>query len=93
MRLVMQRQLDVVCGELKEIRDELNKLFEPQEVDQLRARVMELEASNKELLAALEAAREFIVDGMARGFVGMPEDEDVLEVTEKAIRKAKGIDQ
>lgn len=45
-----------------------------------------------ELLAALEAAREFIVDGMAMDFVGMPEDEDVLEVIEKAIRKAKGID-
>lgn len=50
-------------------------------------------AAAPEMLAALEAAREFIVDGMATGFVGMPEDEDVLEVTEKAIRKAKGIDQ
>ena len=54
MRVVMHRRLGVVCEELKEIRDELNKLFEPQEVDQLRARVMELEASNKELLEALE---------------------------------------
>lgn len=47
-------------------------------------------AAAPELLAALEAAREFIVDGMAMGFVGMPEDEDVLEVIEKAISKAKG---
>ena len=46
-----------------------------------------------DLLAALEAAREFITDGMAMGFVGMPEDENVLEVIEKAISKAKGIDQ
>ncbi len=50
-------------------------------------------AAAPELLAALEAAREFIIDGMAMGFVGMPEDEDVLDVTEKAIRKAKGINQ
>ena len=32
------------------------------------------------------------IDGMAMGFVGMPEDEDVLEVIEKAIRKAKGVE-
>ena len=50
-------------------------------------------AAAPELLAAMEAAREFITDGMAMGFVGMPEDEDVLEVIEKAISKAKGIDQ
>lgn len=50
-------------------------------------------AAAPELLAALEAAREFIVDGMAMGFVGMPEDEDVLEVIEKAISKAKGTQQ
>ena len=47
-------------------------------------------AAAPELLAALEAAREFIIDGMAMGFVGMPEDEDVMEVIEKAISKAKG---
>lgn len=47
-------------------------------------------AAAPELLAALEAAREFIIDGMAMGFIGMPEDETVLEVIEKAIRKAKG---
>ena len=47
-------------------------------------------AAAPELLAALEAAREFIIDGMAMGFVGMPEDENILEVIESAIRKAKG---
>lgn len=47
-------------------------------------------AAAPELLAALEAAREFIIDGMAMGFVGMPEDETVLEVIEAAISKAKG---
>jgi len=47
-------------------------------------------AAAPELLAALEAAREFIADGMAMGFVGMPEDENVLEVIENAIRRAKG---
>lgn len=50
-------------------------------------------AAAPELLTALESAREFIVDGMAMGFVGMPEDENVLEVIENAISKAKGIDQ
>lgn len=47
-------------------------------------------AAAPELLAALEAAREFISDGMAMGFVWMSEDEDVLEVIEKANSKAKG---
>ena len=47
-------------------------------------------AAAPELLAALEAAREFITDGMAMGFVGMPEDETVLEVIEAAISKANG---
>ena len=47
-------------------------------------------AAAPDLLAALEAAREFITDGMAMGFVGMPEDEDVLAVIEAAISKAKG---
>lgn len=50
-------------------------------------------AAAPELLAALEAAREFVTDGMAMGFVGMPEDENVLDVIEKALRKAKGINQ
>lgn len=50
-------------------------------------------ADAPELLAALEAAREFITDGMAMGFVGMPEDENILDVIEKAISKAKGINQ
>lgn len=64
-----------------------------QKIFDMRDRIRMLEASNAELLAALEASREFITDGMAMGFVGMPEDEDVLEVIEKAISKAKGINQ
>ncbi len=46
MRLVMQQQLDVVCGEIEKAQEEWNKLFEPQEIDQLRAlknRIAELE--------------------------------------------------
>jgi len=52
MRLVMQRQLDVVCGEIEEAREEWHKLFEPQEIDQLRARVKEAELKNR--IAELE---------------------------------------
>ena len=64
-----------------------------QKIFDMMDRIRRLDASNSELLAALEAAREFIVDGMAMGFVGMPEDETVLEVIEKAISKANGIGQ
>lgn len=53
----------------------------------------DLIAAAPEMMEALEAAREFLIDGMAMGFVGKPEDEDVLEVIETAIAKAKGIDQ
>lgn len=52
MRLVMQRQLDVVCGEIEKAREEWHKLFEPQEIDQLRARVKEAELKNR--IAELE---------------------------------------
>ena len=54
MRVVTQRRLDVVCKEIEEAREEWNKLFETQELDQLRARVKELEASNAWLLEALK---------------------------------------
>lgn len=47
-------------------------------------------AAAPELLSALESARAFIADGIATGFVGMPEDENVMEVIEKAISKANG---
>ena len=52
MRLVMQRRLDVVCGEIEEAREEWHKLFEPQEIDQLRARVKDAELKNR--IAELE---------------------------------------
>ena len=56
MRLVMQRRLDVVCKEIEEARarEDLNKPLEPQEIDLLKQRVAELEASNEELLELLE---------------------------------------
>lgn len=60
MRLVWQRQLDVVCGEIEKAREEWNKLFEQQGINQLKQRVTELEASNKELLAALEVIEKAI---------------------------------
>ena len=43
----MQRRLDKVCEEIEKACAEWDKLFEPQEIDQLQARVAELEASNK----------------------------------------------
>ena len=49
-------------------------------------------AAAPELLAALEAAREFIVTAITRGEVKMQKYEDVREVIEKAIRKAKGVE-
>jgi hypothetical protein len=54
VRVYAEQQLDAVCKEIEEAREELNKLFEPQELDQLKQRVVELEASNAELLEALE---------------------------------------
>ena len=45
-------------------------------------------AAAPELLAALEEAKQFIQTGIEYG----PEDEDVLAVIKKAIRKAKGVE-
>ena len=80
-----------------EMKDNYMKLYMPAsglEGDVARGYVGEasarLIAAAPDLLAALESAREFIVDGLAMGFVGMPGDEDVLEVIEKAISRAKG---
>lgn len=67
-----EQQLDAVCKELKEIRDELNKLFEPLEIDQLKQRVVELEARNAELLDVLE---DFVID--VEGFFGFSETDDM----------------
>jgi len=47
-------------------------------------------AAAPELLAALEAAREFIVTAITRGEVKMQKYEDVRDAIENAIRKAKG---
>ena len=54
IRVFAQQQLGEVCKAIEEAREEWDKLFEQQEIDQLKQRVAELEASNKELLDALE---------------------------------------
>ena len=54
MRVVMQRRLDRVCERIEEAREEWHKPLEPQEIDLLKQRVAKLEASNMELLEALE---------------------------------------
>ena len=59
VRVYAEHQLDAVCKEIEEVREELNKLFEPQELDQLNQRVKELEASNVELMDVLE---DFVID-------------------------------
>ena len=53
MRLVMQRQLDVVCGEIEEAREEWHKLFEPQErLKEIGAESADAELKNR--IAELE---------------------------------------
>jgi hypothetical protein len=54
VRVYAEQQLDAVCKQIEEARIEWNKLFEQQEIDQLKHRVSELEASNAALLGALE---------------------------------------
>lgn len=49
IRAFAQQELDKVCKQIEEAREEWNKLFEPQEIDQIKQRVSELEASNKQL--------------------------------------------
>ena len=50
-------------------------------------------AAAPELLAALEVAKQFIQNGIEYGYINTPEDEGVLAMIKKAVRKAKGIDQ
>ena len=100
IRVFAQQQLYAVCKELKEIRDELNKLFEPLEIDQLKQRVAELEASNAELLDVLE---DFVID--VEGYFGFSETDDMEPEDDVAyfigeyrrakhlIKKEKGTDQ
>lgn len=53
------QQLDKdICEEIEEARAEWDKLFESQEIDQLRARVKQLEAINKAILEELESQRK-----------------------------------
>jgi len=58
IRVFAQQQLDEVCESIKEAREDLSKLFEPQEIDLLKQRVAELEALNAEMLVELEAQRK-----------------------------------
>ena len=100
MRVVTQQRLDVVCKEIEEAREEWNKLFETQELDQLKQRVVELEASNKELLDVLE---DFVID--VEGYFGFSETDDMEPEDDVAyfigaycrakhlIKKEKGTDQ
>ena len=99
MRVVMQRRLDVVCKEIEESREEWNKLFETQELEQLRARVMELEASNAELLEALKDCCVIARPGNPSSCCpvyrpgehgGCAENEDCECNIWKAIQKARG---
>lgn len=50
IRVFAQQQLGEVCKAIEEAWEDLSKLFEPQELDQLKQRVAELEASNAVLL-------------------------------------------
>lgn len=71
-RAYAEQQLYVVCKEIEEAREEFGKLFEPQEIDQLKARVSELEASNAELLDVLE---DFVID--VEAYFGFSEMDDM----------------
>lgn len=84
IRAFAQQQLDAVCKEIEEAREEFGKLFEPQEIDQLRARVKELEASNAELLEALEGMLELRPDDCSSQIY------KIRQKAEKAIQKARG---
>mgnify|MGYP001038243846 CR=1 FL=1 len=75
--------------------DKLMEEYEHHKIDQLRERVKELEASNKELLEALEAVQRFIHNGIQYGYINMPDKDcgdSALETPAKieaAIQKAR----
>jgi len=99
-RAYAEQQLYVVCKEIEEAREEFGKLFEPQEIDQLKARVSELEASNAELLDALE---DFVIS--LECYFGYSETDDIQPKNDMAyfigeyrtaknlIKKARGLQQ
>jgi hypothetical protein len=99
IRAFAQQELDAVCKQIEEAREELDRLFEPQEIDQIKARVSELEASNAGLLDSLEVARDFIQQGIELGCIStecagaelnMDSIDEMLDKFEEAIKKAKG---
>ena len=59
--------------------------------DEPKAYQASIDQNRAILLAALEEAKQFIQNGIEYGYINTPEDEDVLEVIKKAIRKAKGV--
>ncbi len=67
-----------------------------QKVFDMKDRIRRLEASNAELLDVLEAAKQFIQNGIQYGYINMPDKDcgdSALETPakiEKAIQKARG---
>ena len=96
IRAFAQQELDKVCKQIKEAHAEYDKLFEQQKIDQLNQRMAGLEASNAELLEALEHARSFIIRyGTIKegaGFVDSPMFSSLYEKMSGAIQKERGRD-
>ena len=100
IRVFAQQQLDEVCKAIEEAHAECDKLFEHMELDQLRSRVAELEASNAELLDVLE---DFVID--IECYFGFSETDDMepegdvayfigeYRRAKQLIKKEKGTDQ
>ena len=67
------------------------------QIDSLKARIKELEALSPEMLAALQAARGFIVNGTELGYIRMPDADcpdpahNTLPTIEAAIARAQAL--
>jgi cell division septum initiation protein DivIVA len=90
VRVYAEQQLDAVCKEIEEAREEFGKLFEPQEIDQLKQRVSELEASIKEMLGALEYLLGQCDENERNETNFMGTSMFAREQATKAIQKARG---
>lgn len=88
IRTFAQQELDKVCKQIA--REEWDKLFEQLETDQMLARVTELEASNKELLGALEYLLKQCEENERNNMNYMGVSEFAKERASKAIQKARG---
>lgn len=89
IRAFAQQELDKVCKQIEEAREEWNKLFEQQEIDQLKARVSELEASNAALLAALDDLIDECGQAEDCGLI----DWKVMGKAREEAHKARGLQQ